>query len=735
MSGETDILGVSLSYSELQAIDQEDIILLIDVDSAVNICKESVANESASTVDVLTLWFSKLLRAYIDESVCCIRAVKEMCQWFQMESDSGTEIHSAHIKLFEEALSFITLSRDHLLKAGERLVHIFTYLMLSMIAFFLGGRSEHQLLADLQYAVLSLLKQNTAGSSKVHPRLTPLMQKIMEIADFERKQLQDLELPVRTSETITYMCLHYMSHVNLKDEQTPEWLNETVSHLCEMILSYLEGLYENGTLTVPAKKLEELMEVMRTYFLMLLQIFNNNINQVDDDMAACLMDVIMSEQTTPSYYSDEDIQRLISKYVRPHVMELFNLVYSFQKCQEYLVSGILCTPEWDYCDVCMDFITTVSTDNADVPPSTCRTLNQIFEYLFKDATNFVNAERYERVMNAFGSLLYLVPNRELHSYFCAGLFQKDVITSQVCADILMLCFRLKEVNNGWTDKDIELAVAFWSKCNNSYAMFSQNPSQWHVQRFLRYFHYLGKRGLPALSTRNFRYLSAVTKPDAQVGMKLLNRLEHISSLAPTQVEVYYEMAALLELLVQQSQTDCSLWFQKTSEMAKEVMSIGNSSTFTSAYFKLLSRGNKTTQILILRGLNASNGCTNWHRQQFLDSCKASDDAQLRVFSARHVVGVEVQPLFEALRLKPGALDESLDNSYVVSKSSYTLHSEHHCPSSSFKRKRSEIPLKEILREIYEGSLQLGHCSEAFDETDRDLLKKVMANLSRIDPGT
>jgi len=92
-------------------------------------------------------------------------------------------------------------------------------------------------------------------------------------------------------------------------------------------------------------------------------------------------------------------------------------------------------------------------------------------------------------------------------------------------------------------------------------------------------------------------------------------------------------------------------------------------------------------------------------------------------------------LFEALRLKPGALDESLDNSYVVSKSSYTLHSEHHCPSSSFKRKRSEIPFKEILREIYEGSLQLGHCSEAFDETDRDLLKKVMANLSRIDPGT
>jgi len=75
-------------------------------------------------------------------------------------------------------------------------------------------------------------------------------------------------------------------------------------------------------------------------------------------------------------------------------------------------------------------------------------------------------------------------------------------------------------------------------------MFSQNPSQWHVQRFLRYFHYLGKRGLPALSTRDFRHLSAVTKPDAQVGMKLLNRLEHISSSAPAQVEVYYEMVSV-----------------------------------------------------------------------------------------------------------------------------------------------------------------------------------------------
>ncbi|KAH8367094.1 hypothetical protein KR084_000546 [Drosophila pseudotakahashii] len=735
MSGETDSLGVSLSYSELQAIDQEDIILLVDVDSAVNICNECVTNESANPVDVLTLWFSKLLRAYIDESVCCIRAVKEMCKWFQQESDSGAEIHSAHIKLFQEALAFITVSRDHVLKAGERLVHICTYLLFSMINFFLVGsdRSEHQLVVDLQFAVLSLLKENTTGSNRVHSRVTPLMQKIMDIADFECKQMKDLELPVRTSETITYMCLHYMSYVNLKDEQIPEWLKETVSHLCDMILSYLEGLYKNVSITVPAEKLEQFMEVMRTYFLMLVQIFENGVTQIDDEVAGCLMDLIICEQARPSYYSDKDIQQLISTYVRPHLLDLYEMVYSFQKCQEYLLYGILCTPEWGNFDACMDFIAAVSTDNAGVLPKTCQTLSKIFECLFKDATNFVNADRYERIVDAFGSLLFLVSNRELHSYFCAGLFEKDIITSQVCADILILCFRLKEVDKCWEDNDIEQAVAFWNKCNNSFALFSQNPSQLHVQRFLKYFHNIGKQGLPVISVRNFRHLSAVATSDAQVGMTLLKRLEQISSSAPTKVEVYYETVTLLELLSEHNQIDCSQWFHRTSEIAKEVMCNANSTTFTSAYFKLLARGTKSTQLLILRGLNTNNGCNNWHRQKFFDTCKASDDAQLRVFSARHVIGVDVQPLLEALRKKPETLDLSLDSSFDVSKSSYTRRSEHNCPGPSFKRKRSEIPAREILHEIYEGSLQLGQCSETFDSADWDLYKKILVNLNRIVP--
>lgn len=104
----------------------------------------------------------------------------------------------------------------------------------------------------------------------------------------------------------------------------------------------------------------------------------------------------------------------------------------------------------------------VCLDSTDVTPNTYQLLQKIFEYLFKgevstrdilipfnkpltiptDASNFVHAENYERVIESFGSLLYLLDNEILHNYFYAGLFQKDIVSSQACADVLMLCFRL-----------------------------------------------------------------------------------------------------------------------------------------------------------------------------------------------------------------------------------------------------------------------------------------------------
>jgi len=54
---------------------------------------------------------------------------------------------------------------------------------------------------------------------------------------------------------------------------------------------------------------------------------------------------------------------------------------------------------------------------------------------------------------------------------------------------------------------------------------------------------LGKQQLPVISIQNFRHLSAVAKSDGHVGMKILKRLELISTSAPTKVELYYEVVS------------------------------------------------------------------------------------------------------------------------------------------------------------------------------------------------
>nr|NP_001260814.1 uncharacterized protein Dmel_CG13742, isoform D [Drosophila melanogaster]AGB93347.1 uncharacterized protein Dmel_CG13742, isoform D [Drosophila melanogaster] len=705
MSENHDSLGASVAYSELVAIDQKDIILMIDFDSAVSICSACIANKSANPVDVLTLWFTKLLGAYIDDSGYCVLAAREMCKWFTIEAETGNEVHSGHIKLMSVAQEFVSTFRDRLLEAGERLVQILAYLVFTIIDFCLMcDKSHRQIVADLQLETLSLIKDSIINLTEVHPRLATLMQKIMEIADTEGTRTGDLQLSVQTGETLAHICLHFMTtwHANPTDEKLPNWLRETVFHLCDVVTVHLNSTFDIDNRIVPAEKLEELVDGIRTYIVLLYHILQKGVVYVDDDVAVCLMDLIMCERTRPSHYSDIEKQQLISVLVRPHVLDILELLYKFQKCQEYLISSVLGTPKFDYFDACMDFINAVSTDDADVLPSTCRTLQQTFEYLFK------------------------VGNIELHRYFCAGIFQKDFITSQVCADILMLCFRLKEANKCWTDHAIKEAMAHWHKCNNSYAMFSTNPSQLHVQRFLRYFHCLGKQELPVISIQNFRHLSVVAKSDGHVGMKILKRLELISTSAPTKVELYYEVVALLELLVHHDQIDCSHWFQRTSEMANKLLGIDKSISFANVYFKLLARANGSTKLLILRGLPPNAGCTNWYREKFLDSCKVSDDAQLRAFSARHAI----YPLFKALHVEPGTV---VDGSFDLSKSSYIRHGDHKCPVSSLKRRRSELAPKEILRNIYEASLQLTQCTANFDAADWELLKKVMANLSGIVP--
>jgi len=47
-----------------------------------------------------------------------------------------------------------------------------------------------------------------------------------------------------------------------------------------------------------------------------------------------LFAIIVFSFRRPSHYSDIEKQQLISVLVRPHVLDILELLYKFQKCQE-----------------------------------------------------------------------------------------------------------------------------------------------------------------------------------------------------------------------------------------------------------------------------------------------------------------------------------------------------------------------------------------------------------------
>ncbi|KAH8401000.1 hypothetical protein KR009_002367 [Drosophila setifemur] len=731
---------ISMTFGELQAIDQEDIIIVVDVDSALQISKECLASEPAKTPEVLSLWLNKLLRAYLDEAICCFNAFKEMCEWFQVMVADSSKICTDHNTIVADSLKFLADYKDHLLRMGERLVHGAAFFLFNVVKGVLQESEDSDLnptAVDLHLDVLTLLKDVTAGSRRAHARITALVQQMNEITGFLSSRIAHLQAYIKTSELMTYISLHFIRCDNedgKHDTDMPQWLKETILHLCDTVLNHLETIYKKDILVVPVGKVEEFLKVTRTYLLRLHEIFKAGVNQVDSTVSETLLELLMSGATKLSHDLGRDIPLLLATYIKPYVMQVYELIYSIEDFQKYFISCLLDPepPDQDYFDLCMDCIAAVSTDTAEITPNTSRFLQKIFEYLFKDAANFVHPKHYERVIDAFGTFLYLGDNQGMVNYFCHGLFEKDIIVSQVCVDILMLLFRLKEDNKCWNTNTIDDAIRFWNKCNNAYAVFSQNPSQWHVQRFLKYFHSLGKKGLPPFTTQNFRYLTAVCCSDAKIGMKLLKRLEIISSAVPTEIEIYYEVVALLELLAQQNGTDCSKWFQQAFEMSKELLSREKCTVFASAYFNLLTRANQASQLLILQGLSSVNGCPNWHRQKFLHTCKTNADSQLRAFAVRHSLEADFQPILTAMLKKPDPLSASNQSWQGLSKSSYARERKHTCPEHSLKRKRTETKPKQIILDLYESSLQLGQCRlTTFDANDRSYLDKVVANLTSI----
>ncbi|KAH8277939.1 hypothetical protein KR018_010593 [Drosophila ironensis] len=741
---------VPVTFDELQLADQENIVVLVDVESAIEACKEGLTNESVKPAIVLSLWLNKMLGAYMDESICCFNAFKDMCEWFQDMASIKNTNHTRAFYLKRTNASFMELyssssqlCKDFLTKG--KLIGICIYICVFSKTF-CSEKSDYRSVLktlvpqaiDLHLEVLDILVRITYASKIAHSRVTALIQQMNDISLFLSARIAYLQALIKTSETMSFICKHYLRCCNAiprKDSPMPEWLKDTVLHICDAVLNHIETVFQKDAIVIPLEKIETFLKVTHTYLEMLLDIFNSGVSQVDVIVSQTIIELLMAGTTKSGEDIGNDIPLLLAKYVNPYIMKCYELVYSLEDFQKHFLSSLLnCTQsDPEYQSLCIGFIYAASLDSSEISQNTCQALQSIFDFLFKDNKTFVRYSKYDQITDAFGAFLFLANNDFMFKYFCVGLFKKNIIASQVCSDILMVYFRLIEANMSWEQNSMESALKIWNKCNDSYAMFSQGASQWHVQRFLKYFYRMTKRETPNFTPQNFRSLATVLYSEHQTGIKLLKCLNNAYSVAPNKIEVYYKMVALLKLLVQQDKTVCSEWLLQTFECVNKFIKSKKCNAFAESYFNLLYRATSATQATILRRISSDIKCSNWHRQKFVFSCKNSSYAELRAFSMPHSIEESFQLIFEATLCHQPSGDfiqyAHCPNNFLYS---CAFEKTHQCSGHSLKRKREEYPAKNILRDIHEGSVILSQSSIlTFNDADWDLLSESVANLTRV----
>ncbi|XP_062128419.1 uncharacterized protein LOC133840544 [Drosophila sulfurigaster albostrigata] len=719
------------TLSELQYLPCEDVVDRVSQQTALEICKRSLNNLSVKHVELLSLWLTKLLKAYFSKTVCCIEAFKYLYVWFTKLKDEVTSENKTgcdnFYKLLTDALDFAEWAKGKLAKISERLGHATAYFLLSIVSTCLQqsiekdmqALKEHETIAiKLHVTVLALLKEITKNANTIHARITPMLQQLIAITDFLYAKMSHWNAFVNTSKTMTNICKHYSNYADLS-QSTPEWLRETLLHICDTVLNIQELAKKDGSV--------EYLKVIQVYMIMLHNLLDCGIKHLDKTVLDSITLLLIGGE----FLSSCDLHKEMPKQLLllPYVMSVYGLIYKLEDFQNYLLR---CLADQEnktnnYTKLCLNYTTTVVLDDAEITPLTIKVVQNLFEYLLKDSRNFVNAAHYDRILQTFATLLHVSHSVALFKFFSAGIFQEDLMKQQVCADVLMLFFRLEETSKNWKSADIAQAAEYYRECNNSYAMFSQNTSQWHVQRMLKYFHKLERKEAPLFNLRNYNYLHCVSpraEPDQRMWMMRLQRL----LMSPfSDIEQYYEMLALMELLA----TDSNNWLHLLPDTVMNIINRGKCQLLRKVYFKLAFQSNQLTRKRLLQEAMPTQDNVNnsWHLQKLLYAGQCSDDKEFKSLASMRPISADLLPILSALHLAQfndqGA--SVLENNLY--EWDYKRTEKHRCNFGGQKRKRSN-QLKDLIRQIERNTNELLDYANEFDASDLQQLGEIIKNMNQ-----
>ncbi|XP_034108372.1 uncharacterized protein LOC117570682 [Drosophila albomicans] len=719
------------TLSELQSLPCEDVVDRVSQQTALEICKRSLDDLSAKHVELLSLWLTKLLKAYFSKTVCCIAAFKCLYVWFTKLKDEVTSENKTgcdnFYKLLTDALDFAEWAKGKLAKISERLGHATAYFLLFIVNTCLQqsiekdmqALKEHETLAiKLHVTVLALLKEITKNANTIHARITPMLQQLIVITDFLYAKMSHWNAFVNTSKTMTNICKHYSNYADLS-QSTPEWLRETLLHICDTALNIQELAKEDGSV--------EYLKVIQVYMIMLHNLLDCGVKHLDKTVLDSITLLLIGGE----FLSSCDLHKEMPKQLLllPYVMTVYGLIYKLEDFQNYLLR---CLADQEnktnnYTKLCLNYTTAVVLDDAEITPLTIKVVQNLFEYLLKNSRNFVNAAHYDRMLQTFGSLLHISHSVALFKFFSAGIFQEDLMKQQVCADVLMLFFHLEETSKNWKSADIAQASEYYRICNNSYAMFSQNTSQWHVQRILKYFHKLERKEAPLFNLRNYNYLHCVSpraEPDQRMWMMRLQRL----LMSPfSDIEQYYEMLALMELLA----TDSNNCLHLLPDSVKNIINRGKCQLLRKIYFKLAFQSNQLTRKRLLQDAMPTQDNVNnsWHLQKLLYAGQCSDDKEFKSLASMRTISADLLPILSALQLAQFSDQGASGPENNLYEWDYKRTEKHRCNFGGQKRKRSN-QRKDLIRQIERNTNELLDYANEFDASDLQQLGQIIKNMNQ-----
>ncbi|XP_017958386.1 uncharacterized protein LOC108652704 [Drosophila navojoa] len=297
----------------------------------------------------------------------------------------------------------------------------------------------------------------------------------------------------------------------------------------------------------------------------------------------------------------------------PYIKELYKLLYQHEDFQKYLIACLIESTNANiaYDDICLEYVNACIIDDTELKELTYQTLYTIFEYFCKDAGNFCNAARYKNILEVFASLVHVTCSAELSNYFCYGVFADDIIRSQMSADVLMLSYRLEEQQCGWNENVLTDVIKYWIKCHNSYAVFSQNPSQLHVERMVKYFYNFKKvHEPPVVNLQNYRYISCVFANRTDKQNLWMMRLQRMLQSPLNDIEQYYEILALTSLVSTKSKS----WLLELPSGLKELLVKGTYERLNNVFFKVALNADSDSRLLILETLTKAQSVAirSWH---------------------------------------------------------------------------------------------------------------------------